>query len=197
MTSPLIFKKLSQKYSTPEKVQSFLRTLKYNRETVAETIRSAYVTYKKREAHCLEACLLAAAILEHQGFPPLLLCLDSSDNLNHAVFIYKTKTGWGAIGRSREPGLHGREPRFRSIRSLALSYADFFVDKTGSLIGYHVISLDDIGTNWRFSPRNVWKVDQMIVTKKYIKISPNPKRVKLLRKKYLKNGPISAGKYWC
>jgi hypothetical protein len=187
---------LSKKYPSPRQVQKFLRTINYNRELKKETVRSALSAYQKQEAHCLEACFIAAAILEQQGYPPLLLCLDSSDNLNHAVFIFETKTGWGSIGRSREPGLHGRAPIYKSIKDLAMSYAAPFVDKTGSLIGYHVISLDDAGADWRFSKRNVWKVDRYIVAKKYKKIKPNAATVKLLRKDYFKKGPIPHVKNW-
>jgi hypothetical protein len=124
------------------------------------------------------------------------LCLDSSDNLNHAVFVFQKGNKWGAVGRSREPGLHGREPRYRSIRELALSYDEPFVDKTGSLIGYHLISLDDTGADWRHSKRNVWKADRYIVTKKYLKLKPSEAKVRKLRKIYLEKGSIPIKKFW-
>lgn len=191
-----LFKKLSARYGTPKEVQDWLRTFRYNREEKGETLRSAKRVFELKKAHCLEACLLAAAILEEKGYPPLLLCMDSLDNLNHAVFIFKTKTGWGAIGRSREPGLHGREPRFRTIKALVRSYVDTFIDKTGRLTGYHVVNLNEIASDWRFSSRNVWKVDRVIVTTRYQKIKTSRARFLKLKKRYLESGPIQSGKYW-
>ena len=196
MSSASVFKRLSARYPSPKKVQEYLRTFKYNKEKEGGTIRSALSTLQKKEAHCLEACLIAAAILEHQGFEPILLCMDSSDNLNHAVFAFKGKSGWGSIGRSREPGLHGRAPKFRTLKALAMSYAEPFVDKTGSLTGYHTVSLDEMNTDWRFSKRNVWKVDRIIVAKKYVKIKPKAKTVEKLKARYAKQGPIPRGKNW-
>lgn len=193
---PFLFVNLSKRYSTPLKVQKWLRKFHYNREKNGETLRSAKQVFLRKEAHCLEASLIAAAILEHQGYPPLLLCLDSLDNLNHTVFIFKTKTGWGAVGRSREPGLHGRAPRFRTVKALAQSYSDPFVDKTGRLLGYHVVNLNDIPSDWRFSDRNVWKVDQVIVKTRYLKLKSSKARFLRLRKKYWSEGPIPNGKFW-
>jgi hypothetical protein len=196
MSASTVFKKLAEKYPSPRKVQAYLRTLHYNKEEEIETVRSALSTSQLKEAHCLEACLLAAAILEHQGYPPILLCMDSSDNLNHAVFAFREKSGWGSIGRSREPGLHGRAPKYRDLKALALSYDAPFVDKTGSLIGYHSVSLDEMNTDWRLSKRNVWKVDRIITSKKYLKLKPDAEKVKKLKDQYLKRGPIQHGKNW-
>ena len=192
-----LFQSLSRTYSTPKKVQSFLKTLTYNREKRAETVRSASETFRLKKAHCLEAALISAAILEHKGYPPILLSLDSADNLCHAVFAFKEKSGWGAIAKSRDAGLHGREPRFRSLRDLALSYYDPFIDKSGKLIGYADINLDESETNWRSSPRNIWQLEQYIVTYKHKKIVSSKKRYEKLYKKYLETGsPVSTGKHW-
>ena len=63
-------------------------------------------------AHCLEAALFAAVVLEQHGYPPLLLSFESIDRLDHVIFVYKQRGRWGSVARSRDPGLHGRKPVF-------------------------------------------------------------------------------------
>ena len=65
-------------------------------------------------AHCLEAALAAAVILEQHGYPPLVLSFESIDELDHVLFVYRQRGRWGSIARSRDPGLHGRKPVFRT-----------------------------------------------------------------------------------
>src|ERR1700677_1099719 len=110
-----IFKRLSARHSTPKQVQKFIRKFPYNNEKGRETQRSALLGLKAGTLHCLEATMVAAAILEHQGYPPLVLSLESKDELDHVVFIFKTRGRWGAVGKSRFEGLHGRQPKFRTI----------------------------------------------------------------------------------
>jgi hypothetical protein len=191
-----LFKSLSKSHNSPKKVQKLLRTFLYNKETDGETACSASVALRNELAHCLEGSAIAAAILEHHGHPPLILCLDSIDFLNHVVFVYKTKTGWGAVGKSRCPGLHGRAPKFRSIRDLALSYYEPFVDETGEMIGYILLNLDESGTDWRHSEKNLWKLEQFVVNAKYTKINPSKKRFEKLKERYLIKGHIKRGKHW-
>ena len=192
-----IFKTLSRQYSNPKKIQGFLKTFTYNKEVEYETVQSAITTLHSKTVHCLEATILTAAILEHKGFPPLLLSLDSVDHLCHAIFVFKTKTGWGAVAKSREPGLHGREPRFRSIRDLVSSYFEPFVDKTGRITGFALLNLNDSDTDWRFSKRNLWKLEQFVVTAKHTKFKSSKSRFLNAFKKYNETGGTPrSGKYW-
>ncbi len=192
-----LFKKLARRYSTPEKVQKFLKTLTYNSEKKGESVQSAAKVLHTQKAHCLEATILSAAILEHQGYPPLLLSLDSIDHLCHAVFVFKAKTGWGAVAKSREIGLHGRAPKFRTIRDLVWSYYDPFVDKTGKLTAYALLDLRKSDTDWRFSPRNLWKLEQFVVTAKHQKLKSSPKRYQALFKKFTETGSTpKSGLHW-
>ena len=190
------FEVLSKSYATPEKVQKLLKTFAYNDEKLAESVQSAEEVLRTKKAHCLEASLLAAAILEHQGYPPLLLSLDSSDHLCHAVFVFKSKTGWGSVAKSRFPGLYGRAPIFRTIRDLVWSYYEPFIDKTGKITGYALLNLDDSETDWRSSRRNLWKLEQFVVNAKHTKLRSSLKRHQSILKKYLKNGTPQSGKNW-
>ena len=187
------FIKLSKKLNTPLKVQDFLKTFKYNKK---DTLRSAYSCLKSKEAHCMEAAMLAAAILEPLGYPPLIISFESIDGLDHVIFIFRHKGLWGSIGRSRDRGLHGRAPKFRTLKSLALSYYAPYVDKTGKITAYQLANLDDTNTNWRSSKRSVWKAERYLLDLKHIKVKSNPKKFKKLKEAYLKKGPLTKGQYW-
>jgi hypothetical protein len=152
--------RLIQRLDTPAKVQRYLSSLAYNREPDGPTMRSFREWFKDKEVHCLEAAIGAAVILEQHGYPPLLLDLESEDLLDHVIFVFKHRSGWGSVARSRDIGLHGRKPVYRSLRDLAWSYFDPFVDFSGRLKGYAVTSLYSLGDyDWRFSPRNMRKIE--------------------------------------
>jgi hypothetical protein len=152
--------KLVQRLGTPAGVQRFFSTMPYNWETGGGTMRSFRELIKRNEAHCLEAAVAAAVILEQHGYPPLLMDLESQDLLDHVIFVFKVKDRWGSIARSRDIGLHGRKPVFRSLRDLAWSYFDPFVDFSGRLKGYGLTSLYDLGNyDWRFSARKMSKIE--------------------------------------
>lgn len=147
-------------HRTPRTVQKFLSSFPYNWERKGATLRSFREVVKLGEAHCLEAALVATVILEQHGYPPLLLSFESQDKLDHVVFVFKEKGLWGSVGRSRDIGLHGRKPVFKNIRQLVWSYFDPYIDKTGRILGYGVTDLNLLGNyDWRFSLKNVWKVE--------------------------------------
>lgn len=105
-----VFIKLAEKFNKPEKVQKLIRSHKYNNEPNGETLKSAHSTLKAKSAHCLEGAFLAAAILEHKGYPPLVMSLESIDDLDHVIYVYQNNNKWGSVGCSRDTGLHGRKP---------------------------------------------------------------------------------------
>jgi hypothetical protein len=155
---------LVERLRTPPAVQRWLRSLPYNWEKGGETLRSFRQVVRLGTAHCLEAALAAAVILEQHGYPPLLLSFESADQLDHVLFVFRQDGRWGSVARSRDPGLHGRRPVFRSPRHLAASYRDAYVDLTGRVTGYAVADLRELGGyDWRLSARNVWKVEKWLV----------------------------------
>src|SRR6478736_3070937 len=147
---------LIARLNTPSKVQRWLNARPYNTEKGGETLRSFRPVARLKTAHCCEAALFAAVVMEQHGHPPLVMSLESQDWLDHVIFIYRAKSGWGSIARSRDPGLHGRKPRFRTPRALATSYYDGYVDYTGRLKGFGVANLADAlpGYDWRVTTRN-------------------------------------------
>src|SRR5207253_755946 len=82
---------------------------------------------------------------------------------DHVVFLFRAKSKFGSVARSRDPGLHGRKPVFRSVRDLVFSYVDPYVDRTGRINGYGVLDLRTLRADWRLSPRNVWAVEQALI----------------------------------
>jgi len=177
--------KVIETHRTPQQVQAYLKSLPYNREKDGETLISFRQVVKRKTAHCLEAALSAAVILEQHGYPPLLLSFESVDQLDHVLFVFKTDEGWGSVARSRDNGLHGRKPVFRTARDLALSYFDPYVDYTGRITGYAVVDLDDLGKfDWRFSSDNMWQVENYLIDYPHRHIASSDARYERLLKRY-------------
>ena len=181
-------RRLIARLRTPVAVQRWLNALPYNTEPSPgrATLRSFRGVVRRGTAHCLEAALAAAVILEAHGYPPLVLSFESLDELDHVLFVYRQEGRWGSIARSRDPGLHGRKPVFRTPRDLALSYVDPYVDFTGRITGYAVI---DLGTlmgdyDWRLSDRDVWKVERALLAAPHRSIRTSDARIDRLRRWY-------------
>ncbi len=178
-------RKLIQRLNTPLKVQRFFSSLPYNWEHNGGTVRSFRELVKRKEAHCLEAAVGAAVILEQHGYPPLLLDLASQDLLDHVIYVFKENGRWGSIARSRDVGLHGRKAVYRSLRDLAWTYFDPFVDFTGRLKGYGLTSLYELGDyDWRFSPRRMLKIEEHLRAIPHKRMHSSDTRYQKLFKKY-------------
>ncbi len=171
---------------TPARVQAFLRALPYNWETRGPTLRTFRGVVRHREANCLEAVLAAATILEQHGFPPLVLDLESQDGLDHVLMLFRIRGRWGAIGKSRDVGLHGRRPVFRTIRDLVYSYVDPYVDGSGRIVGYGVGHLDDlVRGDWRLGERNVWEVERALYRMPHTRLRTSDGRYERMLRRFL------------
>lgn len=175
-----------QRLRTPRQVQQFLRALPYNWEKNGETLRTFRGVVRHWQAHCLEAALAAATILEQHGFPPLLLDFESQDKLDHVVFLFRHWGRYGTVARSRDAGLHGRKPVYRSLRQLVMSYVDPYVDGSGRILGYGVLDLRMLRhTNWRLSARNVWAVERALIEMPHRKLKTSNRRYETMLRQYL------------
>jgi hypothetical protein len=180
-------RRLIDRLRTPAAVQRYLNHLAYNQEPHGRaTLRSFRGVVRHGCAHCLEAALFAAVVLERHGFPPRLLSFESADHLDHVLFIYQQRGKWGSIARSRDPGLHGRRPVFATPRALALSYVDPYVDDTGRVTGYAVVNVAEVmgRYDWRLAETNVWKVERVLLDYRHTAIRTSDDRIRLLRARY-------------
>lgn len=182
-----IERRLIARLRTPAAVQQYLNDLPYNVEPHGRaTLRSFRGVVSHGCAHCLEAALFAAVVLEQHGYPPLVLSFESIDHLDHVIFVYQRRGRWGSVARSRDPGLHGRKPVFSTPRALALSYADPYVDFTGRVTGYAVVNVaKEMGSyDWRLADTNIWKVERMLLDYPHRSIRTSDARTKRLRTLY-------------
>ncbi len=178
-------RRLVTRLASPDAVQHWLNAMPYNAEAGGETLRSFRGVVRAGTAHCLEATLAAATILEQHGYPPLVLSFESIDLLDHVIFVYRTASGWGSIARSRDPGLHGRRPVFTTPRALALSYQLPYVDLTGAIKAYAVVDLRVLGRyDWRLAPTNVWRVERMLLEWPHRPIRYSEARIETWRRRY-------------
>lgn len=179
-------RRLLAKLRTPLMVQRYLNQLPYNNEPGGRaTLRSFRGVVRHGCAHCLEAALFGAVALEQHGYPPLVLSFESTDELDHVIFIYRRGGRWGSVARSRDPGLHGRRPVFTTPRALAVSYMDPYIDLTGRVTGYAVVDLRVMGRyDWRLADTNVWKVERMLLTYPHRSLASSNRHVNALRARY-------------
>jgi hypothetical protein len=183
-------RRLIRRLATPSAVQHYLNALPYNTEPPPgrATLRSFRGVVRHGTAHCLEAALASAVILEQHGYPPLVLSFESIDELDHVIFVYKQRGRWGSVARSRDPGLHGRRPVFSSPRALARSYIDPYVDFTGRVTAYAVVDLRVLGDyDWRLSDTNVWKVERMLLAHPHRPLASSDRRIDRLRQRYVEH----------
>ena len=191
-------RRLISRLRTPLAVQKYLNALPYNTEPPPgrATLRSFRGVVRHRTAHCLEAALFAATVLEQHGYPPLVISFESIDEMDHVIFVYQKRgltpassTGvrprWGSVARSRDPGLHGRKPVFATPRALAASYLDTYVELTGRIKAFALVDLRVMGAyDWRLSDRNVWKVERMLLETKHRALRMPEARFRDFRTRY-------------
>ena len=171
---------------TPATVQRWLNRIPYNHEVHGETLRSFRGVVRTNTVHCLEAALCAATILEQHGYPPRLVDLESIDDLDHVLFLFRGPRGYGSVARSRDPGLHGRKPLFRSIRELVYSYVDPYVDLTGRIEGFGLLDLRSLHADWRLSMRNVWAVEQALIDMPHQRLRTSDERYRRWHQRYIR-----------
>lgn len=108
---------------TPHGIQRFIDDMPYH---LADTAWSPRRVLRENTSHCLEGALFAAAALRANGYPPLIFDLEAENDTDHVVAIYRTKGHWGAIAKSNYTGCRYREPVYRSLRELAMSYFEVY-----------------------------------------------------------------------
>ena len=86
---------------------------------------------KKKSAHCFEGALFAAAVLDYIGYKPLIVDMRAYNDDDHVIAVFREDGFWGAVAKSNFTSLRFREPVYRSLRELIMSYFDFFFNING------------------------------------------------------------------
>jgi hypothetical protein len=141
-----------KKLSTPIKIQNFLDKMPLNWEKDGDTYMSPRRVLRRNKAHCLEGAMLAGLALWLHDEKPLLLDLKTTDGDDHIVTLFKRGGCWGAISKTNHSSLRYRDPIYRTVRELALSYFHEYYDSQASkriLRSYSKpFNLKKLGTKW-------------------------------------------------
>jgi hypothetical protein len=112
----------------PDKIQGFLDSIAYNPDYEC---RSPRWVIKKKSAHCFEGALFAAAAMQYNGYPPLIVDLKAFNDDDHVITVFRINNHWGAVAKSNFTTLRYREPVYKSLRELVMSYFDFYFNSDG------------------------------------------------------------------
>jgi hypothetical protein len=164
---------LLRRLNTPRKVQDYLDELPINFEPEGDTCLSPRRVMREKRAHCIEGAMLAALAFRLHDKPPLILDLTSSfHDLDHVVAPFKQHGAWGAVSKTNHAVLRYREPIYRTIRELVLSYFHEYFDAKGfkTLRSYSApVNLSRFDReNWMTSDENAWCVAQHLVDVRHI-----------------------------
>src|SRR5882724_9554588 len=156
-----------RRLTTPEKIQRFFDDdIGYNKKKGGPTCRGPRRVLRDRLAHCMEAALFGAAALRVQGWEPLLLDLEAVRDDDHVLAIFKQRGCWGAIAKSNYAGQRFREPVYRSLRELAMSYFEHYYNPDGekTLRSYsrpvNLRRFDRIG--WMTAKEDLWVISDYL-----------------------------------
>jgi hypothetical protein len=149
--------------TTPDRIQRFLDcNIGYNLEPDGDTCYSPRLVLKHGVAHCMEGALLGAAALRLIGHPPLLVDLEAERDSDHVLAVYRSHGHWGAVAKSDYSGLRAREPVYRTIRELVMSYFEHYYNPKGekTLRAYsRPVSLKRFDrSGWMTAEREVWEI---------------------------------------
>lgn len=120
-----------RRLDTPHKIQAFITALRQNFEPDGDNCRPVRMVLRSHSAHCIEAAMLAAAALWVHGEPPLLLDLRAERDVDHVVALYRRNGCWGTLAKANGAMLRGRDPVYRTLRELAMSYFHEYINKRG------------------------------------------------------------------
>lgn len=182
---------------TPVKIQDFLNSLKFNFEKRGETLKSPLFTLRERNAHCFEGALFGAYILSLHGFTPYLMHLKvTKADYDHVVAPFKIHGLWGALSKTNHSVLRYREPIYKNIRELAMSYFhEYFLDNGKKTLRQYSVPLNlnifkksvffhsglAAGEDWITTEKDLWSIDKALDKIKHYDIAPKSHLKKLRR----------------
>jgi len=166
---------LLKKLNTPKKIQDFINGLGMNFEENGDTCMSPRSVLKLGKCHCIEGALLAALALRVNGYPPLIVDMEAHEkDFDHVIAVFKINKCWGAISKTNHAVLRYREPIYRTIRELVLSYFhEYFLDSgKKTLRSYSApVNLSRFDEKeWTTSEGDVWFIPEYLTTIPHKKI---------------------------
>ena len=166
---------------TPGKIQRFLDTeIGYNKEPDGPTCRSPRLVLRDRIGHCMEGALLAAAALAAHGHTPMLVDLEAVRDDDHVLAVFRERNHWGAIAKSNYPSLRYREPVYRTVRELVMSYFEHYHNLAGEKSLRHYsrpVRLYRFRSAWMTAEEPVWHIPEHLCTIPHIPlITPEMER---------------------
>lgn len=167
--------KILKQLNTSSKIQDFINKVPMNFETRGETCFSPRMVLKENKAHCMEGALFAAAVLRLQGQKPLVMDLEATKkDFDHVIALFQRNRHWGAISKTNHAVLRYREPVYKSIRELAMSFFHEYFDDNGkkNLRSYslpvNLARFDNI--NWIASDEHLWEIPEYLASIKHFPI---------------------------
>ncbi len=155
---------LIKKLNTPAKVQDFLNKIPFNFEQKGETLKSPIMVLRANNAHCMEGAILGAYILSTHGFQPLILHLEATkEDYDHIIAPFKINGLWGAISKTNHAVLRYREPIYKSIRELVMSYFhEYFLDSGIKTLRRYSepLNLKVFEDSWELEDCDLWGIDE-------------------------------------
>ena len=151
---------------SPQGIQRTLDAMPYH---LASTAWSPRCVLRERTAHCLEGAIFAAAALRVLGYPPLLLDLEAVQDVDHVIAVFRERGHWGAIAKSNFSGVRYREPIHRTLRELAMSYFEGYINLRGerTLRAFsrpvNLTRFDRLHPGWMTSEANLWWIPECLV----------------------------------
>jgi hypothetical protein len=179
-------RKVFRKLTSPARIQRFLDCeIGYNLEPHGHTCYSPRLVLRNGMAHCMEGALVGAAALRWLGYPPLIVDLEALRDTDHVLAVYRIDGHWGAIAKSDYAGLRSREPVYRTIRELVMSYFEHYYNESGekTLRAFsHPVNLARFdGMGWMTAERDVWEIPNHLCDIPHAKILTNPMERRLAR----------------
>lgn len=150
---------------TPHGIQKLIDAMPYHLQDTAWSPRRVL---RENTSHCYEGALFAAAALRVNGYPPLVIDLEAEHDTDHVIAVYRVNGHWGAVAKSNYSGLQYREPIYRSLRELALSYFDMYFnmrrERTLRTFSRPVDLRRFDHLNWMTTDKPVWFVAEYLLT---------------------------------
>ncbi len=178
-------KEFLKKINTPAKIQDYLNSLQFNFEERGQTVKSPIRVLREKNAHCLEGAILAAYIFYLHGEKPLIMHLHTTKgDYDHVVALFKRGKLWGAISKTNHAVLRYRDPIYKNIRELSMSYFnEYFLDNGKKTLRSYSepLNLKVFELGWWEEEKDLWGIDQELEKIKHFSFAPK-ETIRALRK---------------